>query len=94
MEELKKEISFLKENINSMVELISELRKTELNQKQEVGNLQTENENQLKKIQFLEEKNKMVNLASAVEPDERTEMKQRIRELVREIDGCIAMIKN
>ena len=77
-----------------MVDLISELRKSELNLKQEIRTLKSENENQLKQIQFLEEKTKMVNMASTIDPTERDEMRQRIRELVREIDGCIAMIEN
>jgi len=94
MEELKKEIIELRQNVAAMVDLIGELRKAELNYKQEIGALKSENENNLKKIAFLEEKSKMVNIASAIEPGERDEMKRRIRELVREIDGCIALIKN
>ena len=94
MEELKKEIFQLRQNVAAMVDLISELRKAELKYKQEIGALKDENENNLKKIAFLEEKSKMVNIASAIEPGERDEMKRRIRELVREIDGCIALIKN
>ena len=94
MEELKKEIFQLRQNVAAMVDLISELRKAELKYKQEIGAWKDENENNLKKIAFLEEKSKMVNIASAIEPGERDEMKRRIRELVREIDGCIALIKN
>ena len=94
MKELYKEISELKENVSDMVELIHELRKTDLQQKSEIGNLNSEIENQKQKINFLEEKNKMVNLASTIEPGERNEMKLKIKELVREIDGCIALIKN
>ena len=56
--------------------------------------LKSENENLKKNIAFLEEKNKMVSLASAIDPAYRDEMKLKIRELVREIDGCIAMVKN
>ena len=94
MDKLKNEIAHLRQNVTAMVDLIGELRKSELNLKQEIRSLKSENENQLKKIQFLEEKTKMVNMASTIDPAERDEMRQRIRELVREIDGCIAMIKN
>jgi len=94
MKELKKEIELLRENVSSLVELIAELRKSELVQKQEIGALRTENDNLKKQVQFLEEKNKMVDMASAIDPDKRDEMKLKIRELVREIDGCIAMVKN
>ena len=94
MKEIKKEIELLRENVSSLVELIAELRKSELVQKQEIGALRTENENLKKQVQFLEEKNKMVDMASAIDPDKRDEMKLKIRELVREIDGCIAMVKN
>lgn len=94
MLELKKEIEVLKSNVSAMVLLIGELRKSELQRKQEIGALLAENENLKKQVQFLEEKNKMANLASAIEPGKREEMKLKIRELVREIDGCIAMIKN
>jgi len=94
MKELKKEIELLRENVSSMVELITELRKSELIQKQEIGVLRTENGNLKNQVQFLEEKNKMVDIASAIDPAKREEMKLKIRELVREIDGCIAMVKN
>ena len=94
MQELKKEIALLKENVASMMSLINELRKNELHYKQEIGTLRAENENLKKNISFLEEKNKMVTLASTIDPTYRDEMKLKIRELVREIDGCIAMIKN
>lgn len=94
MQELKKEISLLKENVASMMLLINELRKSELLNKQELGALRSENENLKKNISFLEEKNKMVSLASTIDPAYRDEMKLKIRELVREIDGCIAMVKN
>jgi len=94
MNDIKKEIGVLKENVSSMIELIVELRKKELVNRQEFGVLKVENENLNKKVQFLEEKNKMVDIASAIDPESRDEMKLRIRELVREIDGCIAMVKN
>ncbi len=94
MQELKKEIALLRENVASMVSLIAELRKSELHSKQEMGALRFENENLKKQIAFLEEKNKMVDMASAIDPEKREEMKSKIRELVREIDGCIAMVKN
>ena len=77
-----------------MIELIAELRKSDLITKQEIGALRTENENLNQQIRFLEEKNEMVDLASAIDPERKDEMKLKIRELVREIDGCIAMIKN
>lgn len=94
MQELKKEISLLKENVSSMVELIANLRKSELQNRQEIGQLKSENENLLEQIRFLEEKTKMAGMASAIDPEKRSEMKLKIKELVREIDGCIAMIKN
>lgn len=94
MLELKKEIEVLKSNVSAMVLLIGELRKSELQRRQEIGTLLAENENLKKQVQFLEEKNKMANMASAIDPGKREEMKLKIRELVREIDGCIAMIKN
>ena len=94
MQELKKEIDELRENVSALVQLVSELRKSELQLKQEISSHHSENENLKKKIDFLDEKNKMVNLASTIEPGQRDEMKLKIRELVREIDGCIAMVKN
>lgn len=94
MKELKKEISLLKENVSYMVELIANLRKTELNNRQEIGQLKSENDNLQERIRFLEEKTKMAGMASAIDPEKRSEMKLKIKELVREIDGCIAMIKN
>jgi len=94
MSEIKKEISLLRENVSSLIELVAELRKSELIHKQEIGALRTENDNLNKQVQFLEEKNKMVEIASAIDPEKRNEMKLKIRELVREIDGCIAMVKN
>ena len=94
MQELNKEISELRGNLTALIDSITELRKNELHLKQQIGELKSENENTLEKLTFLEEKNKMVNLASAIDPEERDEMKLKIRELVREIDGCIAMIKS
>ena len=52
MEELKKEIVLLRQNVASMVDLIGELKKTELNNKQEIGALKSENENQKKQIRI------------------------------------------
>ena len=94
MKEVNKEISLLRDNVSSMIDLIAELRKSMLVLKQELGVLRTENDNLNKQVQFLEEKNKMVEIASAIDPEKRNEMKLKIRELVREIDGCIAMVKN
>lgn len=94
MQELNKEISELRGNLAALIDSITELRKNELHLKQQIGELKSENENTLEKLAFLEEKDKMVNLASAIDPEERDEMKLKIRELVREIDGCIAMIKS
>lgn len=94
MQELRKEIQDLKQNVAEMVHLIAELRKTELRQRQEIGELKSENENLRKQVGFLEEKTKVASLASAIDPEKRDEMKLKIQELVREIDGCIAMIKN
>jgi len=94
MQELKKEIEVLKENVTSMVLLIAELRKADMLNKHDVGVLKSENENLKKQIEFLGEKNTMVEMASAIDPAKREEMKSKIRELVREIDGCIAMVKN
>jgi hypothetical protein len=59
-----------------------------------MNELNSENANYRDRIKFLEEKSKMVNLASAMDPDEKGEMKQKIRELVRDIDDCIAMMKS
>ena len=94
MQELNKEISELRENLTALIDSISDLRKNELHLKQQIGDLKSENENSQEKLKFLEEKNKMVNLASTIDPSEKDEMKLKIRELVREIDGCIAMIKS
>lgn len=94
LQELNKEIGELRNNLNGLIDTITELRKNELHLKQQIGALKSEYENAQEKLKFLEEKNKMVNLASAVDPKEKDEMKLKIRELVREIDGCIAMIKS
>lgn len=94
MQEIKKEIAFLRENVTAMVQLIAELRKNELQHKQEIGSLRDENSNLKEQVKFLEDKTKMVDMASAIDPEKRSEMKLKIEELVREIDGCIAMIKN
>jgi len=94
MQELNKEISELRENLNALIDSITELRKNEMHLKQQIGDLKSEYENSQEKLKFLEEKNKMVNLASTIDPKEKDEMKLKIRELVREIDGCIAMIKS
>ena len=94
MQELNKEISELRVNLTALIDSISDLRKNELHLKQQIGDLKSENENNQEKLKFLEEKNKMVNLASTIDPGEKDEMKLKIRELVREIDGCIAMIKS
>lgn len=94
MQELNIEISELRENLSALIDSITELRKNELKLKQQIGDLKSENENNSEKLTFLEEKSKMVNLASTIDPGEKDEMKLKIRELVREIDGCIAMIKS
>ena len=60
----------------------------------EIESLKSENQNDKEQLKFLTEKNKMANLASSIQPDDRNEMKLKIKGLVREIDGCIAMIKS
>ena len=92
MEEVKKEISELNENVTILIHTIQELKKAEKVLRQEIGDLRSEIENQKEQIKFLGEKNKMVNLASAIEPKEKAEMRLKIKDLVREIDGCIAML--
>lgn len=94
MQELKSEIEDLKQNVVAMVDLIAELRKVELRQKKEINELQSENENLRKRVNFLDDKTKMAGMASAIDPEKKDEMKLKIKELVREIDGCIAMIRN
>ena len=94
MQELNKEINELQGNLTALIETITELRKNEMQLKKQIGDLQKENENSAERIKFLEEKTKVVELASAVDPGDRDEMKLKINELVREIDGCIAMIKS
>lgn len=94
MREFNKEIKTLGENIEAMVRRISELQKSLLLLKQEVGDLKSENSGLKNKLEFIENSNKMSGVASAIEPDTREEMKHKIRELIREIDGCIAMVKN
>lgn len=94
MEELKTELTELRGNVSALVERIGELKKVELVLRKEIGELKGEVENQKGQINFLGEKNKMVNLASSVDPGERSAMKEKIRELVVEIDGCIAMLKS
>lgn len=94
MNDLKKEIEELKSNVSVLITEMGVLKKSEMVLRQENRDLIDEIENQKEKISFLGEKNKMVNLASAIEPQEKAEMKQKIRDLVREIDGCIAMLNN
>ena len=94
MQELNIEVGELRENLTALIDSITELRKNELLLKQQIVDLKSENDNAQEKLKFLEEKNKVVNLASAIDPGEKDEMKLKIRELVREIDGCIAMIKS
>ena len=93
-QELQNQISELRTNVPSLIDALSESRKLELQLRQQMNELKSENENYRERMKFLEEKNKMVNLASVMDPTEKGEMKQKIRELVRDIDDCIAMMKS
>ena len=93
-QELQNQISELRTNVASLIDALSESRKLELQLRQQMNELKSENENYRERMKFLEEKNKMVNLASVMDPTEKGEMKQKIRELVRDIDDCIAMMKS
>ena len=93
-QELQNQIDELRTNVASLIDALSDSRKNELQLRQQMNELKTENENYREQVKFLEEKGKMANLASVMKPGDQGEMKQKIRELVRDIDDCIAMIKS
>ena len=69
--------------------------KEELNRSiQQVEELSKQLELQNSSIQQLEEKNKVLKLSSSIQNDsgDNKAAKQRINELVREIDKCIALL--
>ena len=92
--ELNIELEELQSNVAALVDVVKDLRQRELHFMKEIEALKSENQIDKEKIKFLTEKSKMVNLATSIQPDDRNEMKLKIKGLVREIDGCIAMIKS
>jgi len=92
--ELNIEIEELQLNVAALVDVVKDLRQKELQLMKEIDELKSENQNNKEQLKFLSEKNKMVSMASSIQPDDRNEMKLKIKGLVREIDGCIAMIKS
>jgi hypothetical protein len=89
-------ISSLEKKVRELVKRHTELKRKNMAIETELGELRKLVDSQKETIKNLEEKNKIIKLAKSLAdstPDTAA-MKQKINELVREIDKCIAQMNN
>lgn len=92
IEDVVNELNFKIEKLGTLYSSsISEVRAL----KEEIINLQRENEFLKMEYKNLKEKSDMDNLAELIKTGNSTKnAKSHIRQLLREVDNCIALIKN
>lgn len=89
-------ISSLEKKVKELVKRYTELKRKNTALETELTELRKTVDSQKEAIKNLEEKNKIIKLAKSLadsNPDTAA-MKQKINELVREIDKCIAQMNN
>lgn len=89
-------ISSLEKKVKELVKRYAELKRKNMAMETELTELRKTVDSQKEAIKNLEEKNKIIKLAKSLadsNPDMAV-MKQKINELVREIDKCIAQMNN
>lgn len=89
-------ISSLEKKVKELVKRYAELKRKNTALETELTELRKTVDSQKEAIKNLEEKNKIIKLAKSLadsNPDTAA-MKQKINELVREIDKCIAQMNN
>jgi predicted RNase H-like nuclease (RuvC/YqgF family) len=89
-------ISSLEKKVKELVKRHTELKRKNSALETELSELRKTVDSQKEAIKNLEEKNKIIKLAKSLadsNPDTAA-MKQKINELVREIDKCIAQMNN
>ncbi|MGE0635523.1 MAG: hypothetical protein AB7G44_09455 [Bacteroidia bacterium] len=89
-------ISSLEKKVKELVKRHSELKRRNTAMEAELEELRKTVDSQKEVLKNLEEKNKIIKLAKSLadsNPDTAA-MKQKINELVREIDKCIAQMNS
>ena len=76
-----------------LLKRLEQLESENFELKKEVLNLQKEEEENKLRIKNLEDKNKILKIASSIEGGEnKTKAKLKINELLREVDRCLALL--
>jgi len=96
MEEVSDIISLLEKDVRKLLKSHADLKGRNGKLASELDSLRKELEVQKETIKNLEERNKILKLAKsfADSTSDKEEMKQKINELVREINKCIALMNN
>ena len=93
---MKAAIDRLQNKLERLVSKYQEVNSANLQLKEKLLSLQEQFEKEQKSVSELKEKNKILKLSVSLHGEEQdtNAARQRINELVREIDKCIALLNN
>ena len=91
---MKATINRIQNKIERLVSEYQEVKSVNMQLKQKLLSLQDQLEKKRKNVSELKDKNKILKLSASLQGEEQDAQaaRQRINELVREIDKCIALL--
>lgn len=92
MEDFSGLMSGIEFKTHQLIKQIKEIRHENAEMKKKIDLLIKIEQENLTKIKYLEEKNKILRIAKSIEGEDKTKAKLRINELLREVDRCIALL--
>lgn len=92
MEDFSGLMSGIEFKTHQLIKQIKEIRHENAEMKKKIEQLNKKEQENLTKIKYLEEKNKILRIAKSIEGEDKTKAKLRINELLREVDRCIALL--
>ena len=95
MEDLRTRFDGLEDKLRSLIKKLEEYRTENVLLKSQVADFQNVIDRQKKQIKGIEESNKMVKIADTVSGELKVDqdLKKRIDKYVKEIDKCIALLR-
>lgn len=96
MEDIGKKIEQLGIKIKKLINKCETIEKENIKLKEQISDLQIINEELKKELKNLQEKNNFLKIAKSltINEEERNELKINIEEMEREVEKCIALLKN